>query len=386
MTGWQVFNHKGLVVEQFQPVFATSDAYSAGDDTTPSVKTTYDPLGRPERVDFPDGTFETTTYDPWVRSLSDRNDNAGHLTGSDPRYGSFLTWFSTHLDTPTRTFVDALGREVAVEEHNGGTNLHVTRSVLDMADRVTEVWDARGLSSATWEFTYDYAGRRIQTAHSTALGTRYALSDAAGSPIWSRDARGIEVDRTFDVLNRPLEEQTDDGTTVKRRRLWTYLDYVPAHPDFASNQSKNLYGQVEEARDADGLRFFEYEHRGLLSKVSHRFWDVAWKTATDPVWTDGASWDPEVTATARDSISTWLTLDHLADTTTVEVATTYDSAGRPTEVTSGRCQSFMISFPHAQTSPPRPPRSSPPRDESWSSPRSGVQDGWRLGALPGAAG
>ena len=188
----------------------------------------------------------------------------------------------------------------------------------------------RGLSTATWAFAYDHAGRRVSSHHTTALGQRYALADAAGNPIWARDARDLEVDRTFDALNRPLEETSDDGTTTQRRRMWTYLAYNESDPDFATHQSKNLFGQVEEARDADGIRFFEYDWRGLVTKASHRFWDVDWTNSSDTVWTQGASWDPEVVDTARASVSSWLTLSHLTDTTTLTITTAYDAAGRPT--------------------------------------------------------
>jgi RHS repeat-associated protein len=742
VTGWQIFNHKGLVVKAFQPVFAASATYAAGDTTTAFVETTYDPLGRPVRVDYPDGTFDTTDYHPWVQTFSDRNDNAGGLTNVDARYGANLHTLRAHLDTPTRRYMDAFGREIAVaedsgaglaqtfrvttyevragqftgttydltlenellanyfvmirgsvndtganapnvgvrvtkdpfasgdlttssgadvirlergsatqgdwigtivvweclgdttksgfrlvdvkevsfsgtsagseqtttattttswndidqvvlyggprgggstaggggadahcslwaklypsstntvnaarygggsvalesatftvyvvewgEEHTiqrivvagsaggdaldsgsefdttdidpvrrahtwcwfsawtqengigdspngllvalgdgttwddvetkvaigcetavsksavvyvhthpdlsvdwrrkddgdsgvsshtqdvmdvgetetydevsnprstqtlrvpvhthtmgatsdrydqgvlfsrhtdardlkaerlqsgvawvamsqsvdtvgvtrpdtGSAQLHVTRSVLDLKDQVLEVWDARGLAFATWTFAYDYAGRRLVADHATAAGVRYALADAAGNPIWSRDARDIEVDRTFDTLNRPLTESTDDGTDVKLRRMWTYIDYDDTDPNFANWQAKNIFGRVEEERDADGIRFFTYDWRGLVTKASHRFWDVDWTNGSATVWTDGASWDPEISSTDRGSL-TWLALEGLTDTETAEISTTYDSAGRP----------VVVSYPEMDTSP-----------------------------------
>ncbi len=217
-------------------------------------------------------------------------------------------------------------------------DIHVTRSVLDLADRITEVWDARGLASATWTFAYDHAGRRLGSNHTTALGQRYSLPDAVGNPIWDIDARGIEADRVFDTLNRPLTEHSDDGSGAKLRRKWTYVDYDSGHPDLSDWQAKNLCGRVEEERDADGLRYFEYDWRGLVTRTSHRFWSVKdgssrdWDDATSDFWTEGDAWDPEIPVTDRTSITDWLELDDLTDTTTVEVTTTYDAAGRPTEV------------------------------------------------------
>jgi RHS repeat-associated protein len=337
VTGWQVFNHKGLVVKAYQPVFAETDAYSPGDTTTACVETRYDPLGRPVRVDYPDGTFETTAYHPWMQTAADRNDNAGHLTHSDPRYGEFLAQVTPHLDTPRRTYIDAFGRSIAVAEDNGG-EIQVTHSVLDLKDQVIEVWDARGLPFATWPFAYDLAGRRIYSNHATALGQRYMLADAAGNPVWARDARDIEILRSFDARNRPLQESTDDGTGRQLRRQWRYVAYDESHPDFEQYRARNLFGQIEEVRDADGLRFFVYDWRGLATSVGHRFWSQEdsggrpWDDDSSEMWTAGAAWDPAIPAAERDDIQFWLVLSDLSDPTTLLITTNYDAASRPIEV------------------------------------------------------
>lgn len=338
VTGWQAYNAKGLVVRAYQPVFASSTSYSAGSTEVPSVATTYDPLGREQRVDYPDGTFESATFTAWTRERRDRNDNAGGIAPTDARYGSFLTWFAASVSTPTTVFVDALGRDIAVAESMGGTTLHVTRSVLDLKGQITSVFDARGSSTATWSFGYDDSGRRLTASHATALGTRYALPDAADNPIWARDARGIEVARTFDALNRPLTESSDDGTTVLLRRMWSYVLYDEGDAGFSDWQARNVFGRLEEERDADGIRFFVYDWRGLTTSASHRFWPQrdgsanAWNDTGTDLWTTGSAWDPGIDDADRDDITDWLDLPGLADTTTIEVVSTYDAAGRPTEV------------------------------------------------------
>ena len=162
-------------------------------------------------------------------------------------------------------------------EDNGAANaspqvahqLHVTRSTIDLRDRVVEIHDARDLGFPTWRFAYDLAGRRVLLSHATAIGDRFTLTDAAGNAIWSRDARGLEIDRRFDVLNRPLTEITSDG---KLRRFWRYAAYDPAD---RAGKARNIFGRIEEQRDADGLRFFDYDWRGLVIRASHRFWDAA---------------------------------------------------------------------------------------------------------------
>ncbi|MED5370190.1 MAG: toxin TcdB middle/N-terminal domain-containing protein [Myxococcota bacterium] len=225
---------------------------------------------------------------------------------------------------------------------------HVTRTVFDLKDQPIEVWDARGLDDATWEFSYDYVGQRIKTAHLTAMGTRYALADAAGNPIWSRDARGVEVDRVFDTLNRPTTVTSDDGTTAKLRRQFTYIAYSAT--DTAS-MAKNLFGRVEEARDADGLRFFEYDWRGLVTTASHKFWDqadgaTAWNSGSHSMWATGFAWDPAIPSGARSGLSNFLSLADLgtSGTDTVQISTTYDAAGRPTQVDYPEDMSLRMSY------------------------------------------
>jgi RHS repeat-associated protein len=213
--------------------------------------------------------------------------------------------------------------------------IHVTRSVLDLRDQVVAVWDARGLSAPTWTFAHDALGRPLAAVHSTGLGPRYTLPDAANNPMWSRDARGVEVDRTFDALDRPLTENSDDGGGAVLRRLWRYVAYDALDPDFTAHQADNLFGAVEEARDADGLRVFRYDHRGLPLAVTHRFWpqrdgdDKPWDDATSALWSAGSSWAPALPDAPRASLTDWLALDGLTASTEVLIEATYDAAGRP---------------------------------------------------------
>lgn len=337
VTGWRVYNHKGQVVRHYQPVFATGTAFSIGDDTTAVVATRYDPLGRAIRIDFPDGAFSTTAFHPWHEIDADRNDNAGHFTSDDARYGAIVESFAHHVGTPTRRFIDALGRVFATAEDNGG-EAHVIREVLDLENRIVDVFDPRHLSDPTQTFRYNEAGRVIRTRHTTALGERHVLADAAGNPIWERDARGIEVRRVFDALDRPLSEHTDDGAGVKLRRQWRYVPYDEQDPSFATNQARNLFGAPEEERDADGLRFFDYDFRGLVTRTSHRFWSQqdadgrSWDDPASQLWTGRETWDPEIPSTERDEGAAYLDLTDLTDTATLVVSTRHDSAGRPIEV------------------------------------------------------
>ena len=74
-------------------------------------------------------------------------------------------------------------REIAVSADNGSAE-QLTRSVLDLADRVIEVWDARGLSTTTWTFLQDYAGERLAAEHSVdeSAAPRHLAGRSAPAP------------------------------------------------------------------------------------------------------------------------------------------------------------------------------------------------------------
>jgi RHS repeat-associated protein len=337
VSGWRTYNHKGLVDRSYQPVFASTRDYAPGDRTTAVVVTSYDARGRVTRVTHPEGTFATIAYRPWSDVLADRNDNAGHIPSDDPRYGPYLGAFRDHVGTVTERFVDALGRAIGSADDNGG-ELHVARTVRDLNDRVIEIWDARGLPVPTWACAHDLRGQLTSATHATAMGTSHALSDAAGNGIWARDAKGVEVERAFDALHRPMTvSSSHTGTTALRREL-RYPVYDAAAPGFEATRAANRFGRVQEVRDGDGVRVFTYDWRGLLARVEHRFWtqdDPAGRPWHDPqseLWTGGAYDEPPLPATAFDDVASFLALPGLSDTQSLAVQTIYDVAGRPVEV------------------------------------------------------
>ena len=86
----------------------------------------YDPLGRLERTDFPDGTFSRATFDAWLQKSYDQNDN---LLASDwyaARIGGGLGTAEQaaaqktvlHDNTPSVTHLDSLGRPIYSAQQN----------------------------------------------------------------------------------------------------------------------------------------------------------------------------------------------------------------------------------------------------------------------------
>ncbi|MFQ5738328.1 MAG: SpvB/TcaC N-terminal domain-containing protein [Acidobacteriota bacterium] len=332
VTGWQVRNHKGLVVVSHPPFFAATGHYATGRIDTAPVRTSYDALGRVVRVHYPDGTFASTGHQPWMRIRWDRNDNAAHLDAADARYGAHLDAIRPHFDTPTRLHGDAWDRQIGVEIDRG-SEVHLTRTEFDLTDRRAATFDARGGASAMWSFRHDLAGCLVARRHRGGLGWRLALHDAAGNEIWSRNSRDIEVERTFDPLDRQLSEESERSGDKKLRRLFIY----GSDSGDAASRAANRVGRLEEARDASGLRLFSYDFRGLATKVEHRFFawvDGEGRPLDDPncaIWREAKDWDPPIPGGERDVLTAWLAGD-AAGTTVLELGTDYDAAKRPTEL------------------------------------------------------
>jgi YD repeat-containing protein len=96
VSGWQIYDNKGEVVQKYEPFFATGWDYAAPTDAQLGQKATmyYDPRGRTIRTVNPDGSEQRVVYGgpvdladpdnfsptPWEIYTYDVNDNAAALT------------------------------------------------------------------------------------------------------------------------------------------------------------------------------------------------------------------------------------------------------------------------------------------------------------------
>ena len=100
-----------------------------------------------DTTSLPSSGYERVTFAP--RATASTTVTAERGQSGD----NFATWLQS---------VDTTGVTHEVRQ------THVTRTVYDLKDQVIEVYDARDLGFATWSFDYDFAGRRLVTAHATA--------------------------------------------------------------------------------------------------------------------------------------------------------------------------------------------------------------------------
>lgn len=181
-SGKTIVNNKGKPVKQYEPYFSEQE-----DDTgtlipnhrfeepkevgvTPIIY--YDSAGRVIRTELPDGNVSYVEFNSWTVVSFDPNDTAYNEELSqqsdwyrrrmDPTHEKFSDYNSpenqraarltqVHANTPSRVFLDSLGRDVISIAHN----------------RVT-----------------DTTGSMVDEHHIT-----FTKLDAEGKPLWIRDAR-----------------------------------------------------------------------------------------------------------------------------------------------------------------------------------------------------
>ncbi|WP_217639777.1 SpvB/TcaC N-terminal domain-containing protein [Arthrobacter sp. ok909] len=282
-TGWTVFNNKGKPVRQYEPFFTDRAGFEFDVRIGVSPVLFYDPVGRVIATLHPDHSYEKTVFDPWQRSIYDRNDTvaaAGSETG-DPRTDpdlvaharAFLTslpadwqtWHgqrtakpaddpehvaarkaAAHANTPATVHLDTLGRPFLMLAHNGFDADHLptrfaTRIDLDIEGNQRTVRDAAAgpgheQGRTVIRYDYDLLGNRLHEASMDA-GERWMLGDVTGSPIRVWDNRGHVVRTDYDPLRRPLR---------------TYLSSAdPDHPAGELLTDRVIYG--EQHPDAEQL-------------------------------------------------------------------------------------------------------------------------------------
>jgi RHS repeat-associated protein len=351
VSGWQLYDNKGRVVERFEPFFANGWNYAepTADDQRASVMMTYDALGRLVETTNADGSrqrvvqgapgtvgapklddpekFEPT---PWVSYTYDANDNGGR---TDPTTSSA---YLKHWNTPSSGHVDALGRvEVAIERTD--TDAFSTASAYDIRGNVLTVTDAHGRRA--FSCVYDLLNRPLRTTQLDS-GTKLTVYDAAGNTIEARDAKGALELARFDNLNRLMRRWARDrrGERVTLRERLIYGDETGAGA-LADPKSPNLCGRVYRSYDEAGLlecRAYDFDGN-LLEKSRQVISDAkivaAQGTGRAENWKNVAfrvDWTPPRATPFAAHVAS------LVDPTAYVTSSTYDALGRVTSLLQPR--------------------------------------------------
>ena len=292
VSGWQVYNNKGKVVEKFEPFFETGFTFDASKDYQygQKVQMFYDPRGHLTRTLNPDGTeqkvvfgipYDLTNPDnyapsPWVTCVYDAND----LTSTEVAYG-----------TPKFNYADALGRTIKTYEKNKYYDYSATHPiVLEQDITMRYAFDIRGnllvvtdaLGRVAFDNIYDLkpkTGEKDPGANVLRVihidgGTKISLVDSLNKPVLNRDSKGALILRNYDVLNRPIKVWArDNDETGQETTLRITTEYGD---DGTGSQADNRNGKINKQYDEAGLETFHlYDFKGnILSKERNAISDT----------------------------------------------------------------------------------------------------------------
>ncbi len=297
VSGWQTYDNKGRVVEQYEPFFgrgwdylSRAEAVAAGDELFGrKVTAFFDPRGQAVRTVAPDASEARVVFGiprdltnpedfvptPWEAYSYDANDNAGRTHATE------AVGYDHHWNTPASLENDALGRPVrSVARHREGrpepgtplpaVEEHVTLSSYDVRGNLIDVVDA--VERRAFRNVYDLANRPLRV-ESIDAGTRRTALDAAGNPVEHRDAKGALGLRAHDALNRPIRYWARDGSgsDITLREHVVYGDAAAAgFPDEEAAQ-RNLLGKPFRHYDEAGrLELAAYDFKGNLVERTRR--------------------------------------------------------------------------------------------------------------------
>jgi RHS repeat-associated protein len=289
VSGWQIYDNKGRVVQKYEPFFDSGWDYATPGNGQFGKKATlfYDPRGQMIRTLNPDGSEQRVIFGiprqigdpplspgdttrlistPWEAYTYDANDNAGRTHAATAQN------YRHHWDTPASIVIDALGRIVETVQRNRkapGEEVeeYRTHTAYDIRGNVIEIKDT--LARPAFHHVFDLANRRLRL-DSIDAGLRLTFFDAAGTPVEARDGKGAVTLRAYDNANRPTHiwarDNSNETATLRER-----MEYGDELSDQTDARDKNLVGEIYRRLDEAGeLIFARYDFKGNLLEKARR--------------------------------------------------------------------------------------------------------------------
>lgn len=297
VSGWQIYDNKGQVVQRYEPFFATGWDYLSLSEAEQlreqgvtdlfgqSVRQFYDPRGQVIRVINGDGSERRVIYGtptdltdpdsfiptPWEAYTYDANDLAPLSHDSDDDAPLTTGAPETHHFTPSSAEIDALGRTIRAVQRPGPTPADevVTSSSYDIRGNMIAVVDALGRTA--FRYMYDLADQPVRV-FSIDAGTRRTVFDAFNNVIERRDSKGALVLNAADNVNRGVDVWARENSTrpVTLRQHVVFGDNAAELGiDLTEARSRNALGRMVAHFDEAGLvRAGDYDFKGnLLEKT-----------------------------------------------------------------------------------------------------------------------
>lgn len=279
-TGRTVVNNKDKTVMQFEPYFSATAGYETAPQLVESGVTPvllYDPLGRLQRTQFPDGSYSLTEFDAWYQSAHDQNDNVLGSNWYSARIGGGLgpaeqlaaQKTALHDSTPALVHLSSLGQSLYSIEHNRFRNrltnaiqdeLYPTLTTMDIAGNRLTLRDPRSLT--LFSYAYDMLDR-ADSSSSADAGQRRTFYDVSGLPLYQWDAKGNRIHRTYDALRRP----TQDVVLTAANATIMFERFV-----YGTDKTKNQNTRLLTHYDKSGrVTCDAYDFKGNLVQTTRTF-------------------------------------------------------------------------------------------------------------------
>lgn len=312
VSGWTVFNNKGLPVKQYQPFFHESHEFKNEAKYGSSAMTLfYDPLGRAVGSLSQNHTWTKVVYGSWQRMIYDASDNVLlRDPRKDPHVGHFFrglwgdidpppdTWYSerikplceplyprttrlstdpmereaanksaVHNDTPTVVHLDNLGRDFVTVLDNGCNGAHeyyASRNVFDIKGNIVTTIDAEDRDVTRTEF--DMLGRGLRRS-TMDFGEEWWVHDTAGNILERWQDNNIRIRTVYDPLHRPIGRYTmNPGSSTREETLFESFKYGEWSKDHGA---LNVNGRLHKVYDRSGLVVSGYDFKGNLIRTDH---------------------------------------------------------------------------------------------------------------------
>jgi len=342
-------NNKGNPVKQYEPYFSATQEFEDDDDlvewgVTPIIH--YDALGRATRVDFPDGTYTRTVFGVWKQEAWDQNDtlddtaNAWRVLrlslASDHPDRIAYNQAVLHAATPSRSYVDALGRPFLAIAHNkqGSSDEFIaTRTVLDIEGMPLVVTDP--LLRPCQTYAWSIAGQLLAESN-IDKGDRWNIATVLGEMLRRWDQRSQMLAAQYDALRRPTHlflTVASTQTTLERR-------YYGDDPSVSAPEVDNLRGRPIAIYDGAGLqKLGPYDFKGNLLGSARKLTLLANASAT-PNW---SALDGVTNAATAESTTVVALLEGTAYGETRQ----YDALNRITSVVTHDTSEFTPTYNEA---------------------------------------
>lgn len=342
-SGKTIYNNKGKEVMQYEPYFSDTHDYDPAEQAAHagvSPKIHYDPLGRVERTDLPDGSFTKTEWDAWMQVVYDNNDTvldsawyAANNGSSDANKDDAADKAAQHNNTPTIMLLDVLAQPFYTIQHNryitSGTTwgdfYYQSYVRLDLLGNRMEIRDARTSMATgymTLKYKYDMLKGVVKQV-SADSGTQYLLAAVDGQPKNAWQAGGREFAFEYDALRRLKKKKlTVSGTT----KTLEYLIYGEEQSDF-DKEDNNLRTRLYKHYDGAGTkRVKEYDFKGNVLDAEQKM--LSDHTIADIDW--DASTTPSLTSDTFNTLALYDALNRVTEMTDAGgnlTANTYDKTG-----------------------------------------------------------